>query len=258
MSEPVKIFVSYAHEDEEHKDVLRKQLAGLIRSEQIDLWDDRNLTAGDDWEAEILTRVEGCDVAIFLVSAAFLASEFINAKEYARMIERHEAGEARIFPIILRPSAWKPTEIGKIQVVPKDGKAVVTFSPENGERDQVWLDVTTALQTLLQSMGEKQADAPKPDAPKDTPSAPATLTQRLPRGQSRVLRALMQGRAAFFLGDDVNRKPEAGERAQVPRAMARARSTQPLPSIWQPWPMRPSTRAQALHIPPRWWLCATV
>ncbi|MEM6465089.1 MAG: SIR2 family protein, partial [Pseudomonadota bacterium] len=71
---------------------------------------------------------------------------------------------------------------------------------------------------LLKSLSEgAQAPSQEPaEAPKT--SAPSPMIARAPRGQNRVLRALMQGRAAFFLGDDINRKPEAGAAEQPPRA----------------------------------------
>ena len=40
-----------------------------------------------------------------------------------RALERHAAGEALVIPVILRPVDWQATEFGKLQALPRDGKA---------------------------------------------------------------------------------------------------------------------------------------
>ena len=84
---PTKVFLSYAHRDEEHKATFRAQLIDLVRRQDIELWDDRELVAGDDWLPEIRERVETCDVAVLLVSSHFLESEFIYSEDVARLSE---------------------------------------------------------------------------------------------------------------------------------------------------------------------------
>ena len=60
-----KIFISYSHKDEEWLDYVRSHLR---TAEELDLWDDRKLMGGDDWEAEIKAALAACDVCILLVS----------------------------------------------------------------------------------------------------------------------------------------------------------------------------------------------
>ena len=49
----LKVFMSYSHEDEKMKTELDKALIMLKRSEKIDLWQDRELLAGQEWDKEI-------------------------------------------------------------------------------------------------------------------------------------------------------------------------------------------------------------
>jgi hypothetical protein len=50
-------------------------------------------------------------------------------------------------PIIVRPCKWKSQPVLKdLQALPEDGKPVITFSKDNGDRDKVWEDIATAIE----------------------------------------------------------------------------------------------------------------
>ena len=53
MSAKVKVFISYAHEDEDVKDNLDKFLISLKKSDKIDVWNDRAISAGTEWDKKI-------------------------------------------------------------------------------------------------------------------------------------------------------------------------------------------------------------
>ena len=55
-----------------------------------------------------------------------------------RALQRHEKGEARVIPVILRPTeGWHATPFGKLLAAPTDGKAVTLWS----NRDEAFADV---------------------------------------------------------------------------------------------------------------------
>lgn len=202
----LKVFVSYSHDDEEHKETFRQQLIDLTRGGEIDLWDDRQLSPGDAWLQQIRERVESCDIAVLLVSSNFLDSDFIFSEEWGRLLKRWKAGNVQMFPIILRPCRWKASEIADLQVLPKDGLPVVSFSTENGARDQAWADVGDAFADVVQDM--KTAPAPvqqvtaEPAQPAPVKTEPASP---FADKYNTILRALDLGRVAVFLGEGVNR-----------------------------------------------------
>ena len=61
------------------------------------------------WEGSIDDHLNSADVIVLLVSADFLASDYCYDIEMRRAMKRHEAGEARVIPVILRPCvlAWR-------------------------------------------------------------------------------------------------------------------------------------------------------
>lgn len=45
-----------------------------------------------------------------------------------RALERHARGEARVIPVILKPSDWTASPFAKLQALPGDAKPITTFS----------------------------------------------------------------------------------------------------------------------------------
>jgi hypothetical protein len=53
MNEPIKVFLSYSHKDEELRQELISHLSGLQYQGLIEPWHDRNISAGSEWADQI-------------------------------------------------------------------------------------------------------------------------------------------------------------------------------------------------------------
>ena len=74
-------------------------------------------------------------------------------------MERHEAGTARVIPVILRPvHGWQSAPFGKLQALPKDGKPVTTWK----SRDEAFADVTRGIREAVRSLAAGVANPPTP------------------------------------------------------------------------------------------------
>jgi small GTP-binding protein len=144
---PLKIFISYSHKDETFKDELVTMLTGLQRRGIVDAWQDRRIEAGDEWYKSIQDAMNDCDLALLLVSADYLASRFIQEEEQPKLLQRRQEIQLRVIPIIVRPCPWQSEPALKdLQALPRDNKAVITFSEATGDRDQVWTDIATVIE----------------------------------------------------------------------------------------------------------------
>jgi hypothetical protein len=124
----VKIFFCYAREDEALLNKLKAHLRPLQRQGLIDVWHDRDISAGTEWEQEISQHLNAAQIILLLVSPDFMDSDYCYGIEMKRAIERHERDEARVVPVILRPTLWRETLLGKLQALPKDAKPVISWS----------------------------------------------------------------------------------------------------------------------------------
>ncbi|WP_051786441.1 toll/interleukin-1 receptor domain-containing protein [Endozoicomonas numazuensis] len=147
----LNVFVSYAHADEQYKDEFRKHAAALRRNKIISLWNDREIVAGQEWESEITENLEQADIILLLISPDFLDSDFCYDIEMERAVQRHDEGSATVVPIILKDCDWAETPFAKIQGVPKDAKAVVTWS----DRDTAWLDAIRSIKKAIEEHKKK-------------------------------------------------------------------------------------------------------
>jgi internalin A len=115
---PVRAFVSYSHADLEYLKELRNALSTLVRLNKLQIWDDRDIDAGDEWEKVIFQQLEESDIVLCLVSADFVASDFCYKKEFGAALEAHRKGEKTIVPIMLRKTDWKDLPLAEIQGTP--------------------------------------------------------------------------------------------------------------------------------------------
>jgi hypothetical protein len=130
-SVPVQVFVSYSHRDEALREKLGTHLSGLKRQGVIDEWHDRRIGAGHEWVDAIDEHLNSADVILLLVSADFLASDYCYDVEMKRALARHDAGEARVIPVILRSVDWRGALFAKLQALPTDGKPVTSWTDED-------------------------------------------------------------------------------------------------------------------------------
>lgn len=137
----LKVFISYSHSDEELKQELVKHLYPLTRLGMVESWDDRQIKPGDEWGDEISKSLEAADIIILVISVDFINSRYCYDIELKRAMERHEAGDAKVIPVIARQCLWHHAPFGKLQALPKDAKAVAT-----------WLDRDNALTTVAESI----------------------------------------------------------------------------------------------------------
>ena len=127
-TDPVSLFYSYSHKDERLRDQLETHLSLLQTQGVIRGWHDRRIEAGTEWDGAINQNLEDAGIILLLVSADFFASRYCHDVEVARAMARHEAGTARVIPVILRPVAeWHSALFGKLQALPKDGRPVTKW-----------------------------------------------------------------------------------------------------------------------------------
>jgi len=147
---PVPAFISYSHRDETFKDRLETQLALMRRQGVVSDWHDRRITAGREWEGEIDEHLACASLILLLISPDFLASDYCYDVEMQKAMDLHEAGEARVIPIMIRPcpSGWKKTPFARLQALPRDARPISEWENE----DRAWVDVVDGIEATLADM----------------------------------------------------------------------------------------------------------
>ena len=169
----MRAFISYSHQDEAATNRLKVHLAVLRDEGLIDDWHDREILPGEVIDDVISRQLESRDLFLCMVSADFLASDYIQHREMARALERHAAGGMIVVPIIIEPCDWQRSPLGRLLALPKDGRPVSLWKNEN----EAFANVIAGLRRLLERRTEQVQDN-KPDAGAAATAAPAIRVQR--------------------------------------------------------------------------------
>jgi TIR domain len=142
-----RIFISYSHKDKMYLDELQTHLATLLWTGEIDIWDDTRIQPGKKWQQEIEMALQTTKVAILLISADFLASDFIRTIEMPTLLNAVEQEEASIFYIILRPCIVTDTTLAQFQAV--NALSEPLSKMRQGKREEIWSKVTRLIRDIL-------------------------------------------------------------------------------------------------------------
>lgn len=154
----VEIFFCYAREDEGMCKQLAKQLKPLSRQGRINIWNDRAIIPGQDWEQEIKDHLNTAHIVLLLISPDFIDSDYCYSIEMKQALERHKRGEVHVIPIILRPIYWQGTLPG-LQALPKDAKPITTWSDPN----DAFFDAAEAIRRIVENSLPGSKGKPLPD-----------------------------------------------------------------------------------------------
>ena len=147
---PVKAFVSYAHADLVGLKALQAALSPLMRLNKLQLWDDRDIDAGDEWRKVIFQQLAEADIVICLVSADFVASDFCYQAEFGAALAAHRKGDKTIVPIMLRDTDWQDLPLSEIQGVPG------VWINSTANQDEAWSKVSKALRPALEHAKQRK------------------------------------------------------------------------------------------------------
>ncbi|MGH3449661.1 MAG: TIR domain-containing protein [Haloechinothrix sp.] len=145
---PLKLFLSYAHEDRDLVTELRKHLAPLRHEQIVADWYDREVMAGQDWDREIRAQLESSDLVIVVVSADFVASDYAYGRELALALRLHDQGRLRLLPVIGRNCKWQNLPLARLQVLPEGAVPISSWD----QRDDALVSVVVGVERVAREI----------------------------------------------------------------------------------------------------------
>lgn len=142
------VFVSYSHVDATYLDRLKIHLKPFEKNGLIDLWEDTKIKAGEKWKEKIENALERSAIAILLVSADFLASDFIIDNELPPLLKAAEENGKVILPVIVKPCRFtKMHQLSQFQSI-NDPKMPLSKLDENG-KEELYVEIANYIDDSL-------------------------------------------------------------------------------------------------------------
>jgi TIR domain len=138
-----KVFVSYSQKDAKWLERIQVYLKPIERDSRIELWDDTKIIAGAKWKEQIQDAIASATVAVILVSADFLASDFIVEYQLPMLLSQASDEGTTILPIIVSSCLFEYTGLDVFQPVNPPDKPLALMEPS--EQDQTLFELARAI-----------------------------------------------------------------------------------------------------------------
>lgn len=158
-AEPNLVFVSYSHADAKWLTSMRSHLKLLERHAGIEQWDDTKIKPGTQWREEIQSALERAKVAVLLVSADFLTSDFIVTNELPPLLKAAQEHGTLILALIVRPCRFEKTELARFQAVNPPSRPLSALS--SSRREEWYVKLSGLIEDALASSAPAPVDPDK-------------------------------------------------------------------------------------------------
>jgi HEAT repeat protein len=148
----ISLYFSYAPADEALQTQLTNHLTLLERQGIITSWSQRQILPGDEPAQVINKQLNTADIILLLISANSFADDTCYNLEIQRAIERHQAGEARIIPILLRPVNWAGAPFSQLEVLPKNHQPVTTWA----DQDEAFCEIAEGIRAVAMEVRKEK------------------------------------------------------------------------------------------------------
>ena len=122
-----KLFISYCHKDKDWLNIIMAHLKSL-EYENIDIWLDEKIQAGEQWNPAILDAIQTSHMIICLISKDFLNADYIRTKEVPEILNKQKEGII-VFPVLLNNCSWKVISwLKDLQMFPDGSHSLETLN----------------------------------------------------------------------------------------------------------------------------------
>lgn len=141
------VFISYSHRDRRWVDRLLVHLRPIERDMAVDIWEDSRIRPGTKWRIEIEKALSHASVAILLVSADFLASDFVMNKEVPALLRGAESNGTVMMPLLIAPSLFEQSALSCFQAINSPENALSKLPSH--KRDEILVRLAMSVEVIF-------------------------------------------------------------------------------------------------------------
>ncbi|WP_437982810.1 protein kinase domain-containing protein [Sorangium sp. So ce117] len=172
------VLISSDPRDRAWRDRLVVQLDVHALQGLLDPWDEHRINAGEERDAALRNAMDTASVAILIVTANFLASEFLQTDIVPRLLERRSLSGLTIVPLLATPCDWQGVAwLRALDLRPGQGRCL-----SEGSEHQITADLAEmAREVRLLISGVREQPLARANARSCTPSYPDDETRTISR-----------------------------------------------------------------------------
>ena len=164
----MRVFISYSHTDVHWLERLRVHLRPLEREGHVEVWADTKIEPGEKWLQNLRVAIAEAQAAVLLVSADFLASEFIALNELPPLLLAAKRGDCVIVPVILGPCLFSSIRsLQEFQAINSPGEPLTGMSENQAEEV-----LNKVARTILDRVSQRNAKAEVQQSQDEIASSP--------------------------------------------------------------------------------------
>jgi hypothetical protein len=144
---PIRIFISYAHEDEKIRKLLVETHLKAIKNnydETLEISTDSSIKPGSNWDNKIKKSIGEADIVLFLITSSFLASDYIKRTEIKNAMQRYNEKKQIIVPLYIEGVAKKLLPFRDKQYLPSS-KPLKKYT----DKSDAWILVQEGIIKLI-------------------------------------------------------------------------------------------------------------
>jgi TIR domain len=140
----MSIFVCYSHKDKIWHDRLMVHLKPLETKFGINSFSDRQIRIDEDWRDRIKAEIQKARIAVLLVSADFLASDFVTKFELPKIFEQRAGGKITVVTIFVAACAIEfHKEVSNYQAANAPSRPLNSLS--SSKREEIFVSVINTI-----------------------------------------------------------------------------------------------------------------
>lgn len=178
------VFISYSHADEKWRKLVEKHLTPLKRDYHLRIWSDQNLLEGEPWLDRIKRELATAKVGILLISANFMASDFIQSDELPPLLAAARQEGVTLLSVMVGYCHFATSPLSKLQAFNKPDRPLSALTPPQRDKEMARLCARLLKLFGLPAAGKKSAAsvarrAPaKPEPPAEAPTSPVAAASK--------------------------------------------------------------------------------
>jgi TIR domain len=142
------VFISYCHSDVEFLNRLLVHLRPIERLTSIETWSDSKIKTGDRWRVEIEDALQRSRASILLISADFLASEFVQEIELPYLLDASVKHGAKVISVVLMPCRFaRESTLSAFQSVNDPRRPLATLP--RVEQEAIYDKIASEIEALF-------------------------------------------------------------------------------------------------------------